>query len=182
MEKSEIIAAIERARMGIRQYLAIMDLFPIVSVSIDRDFQRQFNAFYRIRQRPEEWYAEYYSFMESKKTAPVRFEEVLDHLNDTLGRYEPSFSSKLAATLDPNEPVWDKYVLQNTGQTTPSYSAGNKMQRAKEVFRRVREWYSEQMKSQEGQLIVAIFDNLVEEHDRITDLKKIDFVLWQSRG
>ena len=182
MQKDEIVSAINRAREGIGQYLAIMDMFSTVDVSIDRNFQRQFNAFYRIRQRSERWYAEYYSLMENRKSAPIRFEEVLDHMYSVLGRYEPSFSSKLAATLDPNEPVWDKHVLQNTGQKAPYYSALDKVERAKNVFGKVREWYRKHMQSPEGKTMVTVFNDMVEEHDRITDIKKVDFVLWQTRS
>lgn len=182
MQKDEIVTAIQQAREGIGQYLIIMEMFPAVDVSVDRVFQRQFNAFYRIRQRTERWYSEYYSFMESKKNIPVRFETVLDHIQVVLGRYEPSFSSKLAATLDPNEPVWDKYVLQNTGQKAPYYSAWNKMGRAKAVFERVRDWYTKQMQAAEGKLMIEIFNNMVKEHDRITNIKKMDFILWKTRS
>ena len=113
MQKKDIIRAIEMARSGIRQYLDIMTIFPTVDVSINRVFQRRFNHFYRIKQRSKDWYSEYYSFMERGKENPPRFEKVLDHLHLTLGRYEPSFSSKLAATLNPEEPVWDQYVIRN---------------------------------------------------------------------
>jgi len=181
MEENQIIEAIKRARKGIGQYLAIMELFPIVDVSTDCDFQRQFNAFYRIRQRPREWYEQYYSYMERNKKADILFEQVLDYLFETLRRYEPSFSSKLAATINPNQPVWDSFVLQNTGQRPPSYAANNRIERAKEVFQNIRQWYENQMQSEEGQLIIATFNRLVEEHEQITDLKKIDFVLWQTR-
>ncbi len=64
--------------------------------------------------------------MERGKEVSPRFEETLDHLHAILGRYEPSFSSKLSATLDPNEPVWDHYVIKNTGQKAPAYSSPNK--------------------------------------------------------
>ena len=182
MEAPEIIAAIDRAHKGIRQYLEIMDLFPSVDVSVDCYFQRIFNAFYRVRQRKREWYEEYYSFMERNKSTPVPFEKVLDHLKNTLGRYEPSFSSKLAATLNPYEPVWDRFVLNNTGQTAPSYTASNKIQRAKEIFHNIRKWYAKYLVSEEGKHVIATFNRLVEKHDRITDIKKIDFVLWQTRA
>jgi len=182
MQKDEIVSAIKRAREGIGQYLVIMEKFPIIDVSLDRTFQRQFNAFYRIRQRSERWYSEYYSLMESRKNAPLRFEEILDHINLALGRYEPSFSSKLAATLDPNEPIWDKYIIQNTGQKAPYYSDRNKAERAKVVFGKVREWYREYMQSPEGTMIVSVFNDMVEEHTKITDVKKIDFVFWQTRS
>ncbi len=55
MDESNIVTAINSARKGIAQYLEIMDLLPHVDVSRDRNFQRKYNAFYRVRQRPSEW-------------------------------------------------------------------------------------------------------------------------------
>ncbi len=182
MRKDEIIAAIEKAREGIGQYLDIMAMFPTVDVSTNKSFQRLFNHFYRIRQRSEGWYAEYYSFMERGKRNPPRFEDVLEHLHAALGRYEPSFSSKLAATISPDEPVWDQYVIQNTGQKPPAYYSSRKLERAKAVFQGIRKWYLECLASPEGRLMIETFDELVDQHDHITDLKKIDFVLWQTRS
>lgn len=181
MQKDEIMSAIESAREGIVQYVAIMDMLPVVDVSIDRNFQRQFNFFYRIRQRSERWYSEYYRLMENRKRAPMHFEEVLDYLYSVLGRYEPSFSSKLAATLDPNEPVWDKYVILNTGQKAPYYSSTNKLATAKNVFGNIREWYKTKLESPEGKMMLQLFDDMIQESNNITDIKKIDFILWQTR-
>jgi hypothetical protein len=31
-------------------------------------------------------------------------------------------------------------------------------------------------------MMIDVFDELVPEHDRITDIKKVDFVLWQTRS
>ena len=182
MQKDEIVTAIELARKGIDQYLAIMEMFPSVNVNTDKAFQKQFNAFYRIRQRPEKWYSEYYSFMENSKSSPVRFETVLDRIHGVLGRYEPSFSSKLAATLDPNEPVWDKYVLKNTGQKPPYYTDFNKLEKAKTVFKNIQRWYIKHMQSTEGKVMIEVFNDMVEEHDKITNIKKVDFILWKTRS
>lgn len=182
MQKNEIVTAIESARKGINQYLTIMEMFPSVDVSKDRNFQKHFNAFYRIRQRTDKWYTEYYSFMESGKNRPVRFEEVLDHIHIILERYEPSFSSKLAATLDPNEPVWDKYVIKNTEQKAPYYTASNKFEKAKNIFGNIRQWYIKQMNSDEGKMMIEIFNNMVKDHNKITNVKKVDFILWKTRS
>jgi hypothetical protein len=182
MLKDEIIAAIEKAREGIGQYLDIMRMLPTVNVSTNRAFQRRFNHFYRIRQRSEGWYTEYYSLMERGKRNPPHFEDVLDHLHTTLGRYEPSFSSKLAATLAPDEPVWDQYVIRNIGQKAPAYSSSRKIEKAKAIFKEIRRWYWERLESPEGKLMLEVFNELVGEHDQITDIKKIDFVLWQTRS
>jgi len=182
MQRNEIVTAIEKAREGICQYLEIMAMLPAINVDSDKGFQRLFNHFYRIRQRSENWYKEYYAFMERKKYNHPKFEEVLDHLYETLGRYEPSFSSKLAATLDPNEPVWDQYVIRNVGQRAPAYSSTHKMSKAKEVFQEIRNWYDKKIESAEGKMIIDIFDKLVIDHNQITAIKKIDFVLWQMRS
>jgi len=123
MEKREIAALIEKARKGIAQYLEIMQLFPSVNVAEDRDFQRKFNAFYRIQRRPEIWYETYYSFFQQAKGQNTTFNSVLDHMQRSLNRCEPSFSSKLIATLDPGQPVWDKFVLEFTKIKKPQYTS-----------------------------------------------------------
>ena len=52
MQPEMIVAAIAKARRGIARYLDIMAQLPTVNVVEDKAFQRRFNAFYRIRQRP----------------------------------------------------------------------------------------------------------------------------------
>ena len=51
MDEETVVEAIERARIGVSQYLEIMELFPTVNVAEDREFQRKFDAFYRVRQK-----------------------------------------------------------------------------------------------------------------------------------
>ena len=182
MDESQVVDAVAKARKGIAQYLAIMDSVHRVDVRRSRDFQKQYNAFYRVRQRPSEWYEAYFEYLErSKKTRP-QFGRALDYLWSRLGRYEPSFSSKLVATLDPDLPVWDRFVLKNTGQKAPAYAALDRVQKAKAVYRSIQSWYEGYLCSDEGQSVLSVFDREVEEHHRLTDLKKVDFVLWQTRA
>ena len=181
MDDSQIVAAIEKARKGITQYLAIMDTVNRVDVSRDRDFQKRYTYFFRMRQRPPKWYEVYYAYLERSKTGPPPFDRVLDHLWFTLGKYEPSFSSKLVATLDPHRPIWDTVVLQNTGLKAPAYWDPNRVQKAKQVYRNLEKWYENYLRSVEAQRIVALFNRKIERHQRLTALKKVDFVLWQTR-
>lgn len=182
MEHWQITQAIDKARKGISQYLEIMELLPSVDVAADRDFQRKFNAFYRIRQRSAEWYKTYYAVMQQWKGTHLTFDGVLDRLWQDLHRYEPSFSSKLVATLDPDQPVWDRYVLDNTRTKAPSYASRDRLAQAKAAYRCIQTWYREFLGSHEGSLVVRLFSSAVKEHASITDLKKVDFVLWQIRG
>ena len=78
MEEEKIVGAIDRARKGISQYLEIMNEIFAVNVAENRNFQRKFNAFYRVRQRPQAWYQAYFSYLERCKGRKPLFDEVID--------------------------------------------------------------------------------------------------------
>lgn len=181
MEEKRIVEAIKNARKGISQYLEIMESFPKVNVAENGEFQRKFNAFYRVRQRSCDWYTKYFSYMETHKGGRSSFDEIIDDMNKLTGRYEPSCSSKLFATLDPEQPVWDVWVLRNTKTRVPSYASKRKVEQAKIAYKIIQLWYQQFLESKEGELVVGAFDRIVPDHAKITDLKKVDFVLWQTR-
>ncbi len=181
MNLDEIQTAIAKAQKGVAQYAALMDLFWKVDVSVDASFQRQYNAFYRVQRRQESWYRNYYALMQKLKgTRPV-FPDVLDAIHGTSGRYEPSFASKLVATIDPSKPVWDVHVLGNTCHSAPSYTNKAKVSLAKAAYASIEGWYIAFLQSSEGKLCVSEFDRLVPSHRGFTALKKVDFILWQTR-
>lgn len=69
------------------------------------------------------------------------------------GTLEVSFSSKLVHTLDPEQPIWDRNVTdRHFGYKIPTY--GTKDREKNEAFPKTG----------------------------FTDLKKVDFVLWQDDG
>ena len=181
MNQAEIQTAIAKAQKGIGQYSALMDLFGQVDVSADADFQRQYNAFYRVQRRQYAWYREYYALMQKLKGTKPVFSDVLDTIHGITGRYEPSFASKLVATIDPKKPVWDVHVLGHTNHTAPSYANKAKLSLAKVAYASMESWYAAFLLSPEGKLCVSEFDRLVLSHERFTALKKVDFILWQNR-
>jgi hypothetical protein len=181
MNKNQIEDAIANAQKGIGQYLEIMEMLHTVDVSKNKEFQKKYNAYYRVRQRTEDWYQTYYAFLEQHKNSLISFANTIDYLNATLGRYEPSFSSKLVATINPFKPVWDEHVLNNTGHTAPSYQSPRKLDDAKTAYQSIEQWYIEFLRSDSGRLCVNTFNEKVFRYYQITDLKKVDFILWQIR-
>jgi len=176
MNPNQVEESIKRAKPGITQYLNIMRLFSQTNVARDQNFQTKYKAFYRVRQRPEEWYKTYFNYMENLKGHKVNFSEVLRYFKERLNRYEPSFSSKLVATHDPTRPVWDKYVLKNIGLVAPSYNSPSKFDDAVAIYQRIEGWFCNYERSYEGAMIIRKFDELVPNHVSITNTKKIDFV------
>jgi len=181
MTENQVEEAIKRAKPGVTQYIEIMKLFSQTNVARDQIFQRKYNAFYRIRQRPVEWYKTYYEYMEHLKSHAVTFTVVLRYLKKELKRYEPSFSSKLVATLDPSKPVWDKYVLNNIHLPAPSYNSPSKFDEAEAIYQKIEDWFLSFERSVEGAMIIRKFDELISSHIDISNTKKIDFWLWQTR-
>ena len=106
------IFADSKKKRGVEKYAEIIKSFSLVNVTTDKDFQRKFNGFYRVR-RNSEWQNVFYDIMENGKTEDLTFEGVLQQIYNKTGRVEASFSSKLIHTLNHNMPIWDQFVLQN---------------------------------------------------------------------
>jgi hypothetical protein len=181
MNISDISVAIAAAQKGIAQYRDLMKLAPEIDVSKSKDFQKKYNAFYRVQRRKESWYQHYYALMQQLKSSQPTFHDVLDMLYQMTGRYEPSFASKLVATIDPSKPIWDVHILRNTSHKPPSYSHKAKLSLAKTAYDSIVNWYAEFLLSEDGNLCISEFNRLVPNNHDITDIKKVDFILWQMR-
>ena len=178
LDDQVILAAILRAKNDIAEYLWLMRTFRAVDVTENTEFQERFNVFYRVSQRSKAWHTVYYRLLETSKVTGAEFAGVLDALWEETGRYEPAFASRLVATVDPAKPIWDRFVLMNTGFRAPSYLDAEKMEHAARVYRQICDWYSTQVQSPGGQRILELFDEAVPEYPEICALKKLEFVLW----
>ena len=168
---------LDRVQVGIDKYHRIMKRVHEVDVSTDMEFQRFFNGFYRMRQRSADFYKCYYCFLEANKCNPsLTYEEVITHLYQETGSIHASFSSKLLATVNPNMPIWDKFVLQNLGLRTPYYYEKDRLQKTIQLYQQICTWYQTEEATQKLQLFNELFPNV-----DISDVKKIDFILWATR-
>ena len=171
----------DEMRKGVEKYLKIMELFKNTNnVSMNKDFQREFNGFYRVR-RNEQFRKKYYFLMEKNKGKKLNFKEILHELRK-FGKLEASFTSKLIATIEPDLPIWDKFVLGYFGLKSPSckLSDNERLDQAVITYDKIKEKYNELIKKEEGQLMIKIFDEYYLKNN-ITSIKKMDFFIWQAR-
>jgi hypothetical protein len=180
MEIERIKKAIEDIHDGLMKYNEIMNLINKTDVSINKNFQRLYNGFYKMRQREPEFYEEYFKYLEEHKNKDVEFYEVLNHFYMRFNRIEASFSSKLIATINPNQPIIDQYVLKNLNLKKPTYSDRNRLIKTVQVYADVCKGLNEIRESEEGKEIIRQFDEKYPNFS-ITDIKKIDLVFWQIR-
>ncbi len=122
-----------------------------------------------------------YSYLEKNKNKKTSFEKTLEFFLEKTNHFEASFSSKVVATIDPKFPIWDSEVLRRLNITRPNDADEKiKFKKTIETYNDIINWYSKFLKTKEAKEMIKIFDNKIGIVD-ISDIKKIDFILWQTR-
>ena len=166
--------------MGLDKYADIMKAAEEKNVSIDATFQHAFNAFYRVR-RNADWREKYYKLFEKAKKEHYSFADVIRCLYVETGNVEASFSSKMIATIDPEYPIWDQYVLQNLGLELNGKNPWERIENAILIYDQIKMWYNDYLLTEDAQKNIAEFDRWLPSYDWIPAIKKIDYLLWSRR-
>jgi hypothetical protein len=155
------------------------------NVSSNLGYQCVFNGFYKMQRRSEDWHRYYFALLESKKgDASVTFHSVIEKIFVEKARVEPSFSSKLVATIRPEMPVYDKHVRENLSLKIPGAHKP-----AQERVKGFIVMYSSLEQKMEALVrdpiftdtLKPAFDKKFGTYSNFTDVKKMDFLLWQYR-
>ena len=166
---------------GLAKYCRLRDALHGVDVSLDREFQRLFNGFYRVR-RNAQWQRTFYTLLEDQKTRRASFLEVLRGLHAGTGRVEASFASKLVATVDPDQPVIDAIVLRNLGlRLKTTGTADGRLAGAATVHETIAASYAAFLDGSAGRELQERFRSTYPAL-HVTPVKMLDLVLWQSRS
>lgn len=181
-EKVEEILKKTILRQGIDKYEFIMNRVKLVDVSSDLEFQKTYRDFYQLRRfYSDEFATKYFTLMEQMKNmSTITFEMAFERVKHIQCTYEISFSSKLAHTLNPSLPVWDSVVTKNHFGINAPVVKKDKEQKIIERYQLYSERYCEYLRSDEGQMLIQKFDEAFPDRE-ISDVKKIDFILWQDR-
>lgn len=149
-------------------------------VSSAKYYQKRFNAFYRVR-RDEKWRTIFYNYFESiKNDKCIKFEDILLYLYDKTGNIEASFSSKMLATINPNMPIWDQYVLSNLDLEVKGNNKKEKLKNTIDIYYQIVKIEKDKLKDNEIQKAVTEFKEYFSEYN-LSDIKILDYILWNSR-
>lgn len=146
-------------------------------------FRKLYNGFYRLRQKPVDWYDAYYDIFQRCKENPMTFREVLTEMYETTGEIHASFCSKLIATLNPNKPIWDQYVLQwlgiNLNDPKDKY---DRIDYYVGIYEQIENEYLAHLNDRNIRDAFAEFNRLAPHGVNLTEVKKLDFMLWSNRS
>ena len=172
---TEILQAQLARSLGLDRYAEIMQGDPS-----SPEFQRAFNGYYRIR-RNEVWRQHYYDLFVRAKAEGYSFEQIITDLYHATGKVEASFSSKMLATIDPDKPIWDQYVLQNLGMELTGKTQAEKLAYAVTLYAAIENWYADYLLTEEARENIRLFDQILPDYRWVSDVKKIDCLLWSKR-
>ena len=180
LTEEQVQIALGRLEPGLKKYLWLQSQVRFCNVKSNAEFQRVFSAFYRVR-RDSIWKTQYFDLMESAKANGIEFPEALRELSQRCGTVEASFASKLVATLDPSKPVIDKFVLEYFELQLPRWGSHDRELKTVGLYRELCDKYGALMQSPTGNLIREQFDGRYPNLG-VSELKKVDLVLWQIRA
>lgn len=183
IDAEQIIEECLAIKMDLNNYCCIINNVNSVNVSKDTYFQQVFNQFSGInRFKTDSWKKSYYDTFEYMKSKIVSFEDILKELYKKTGNVEASFSSKMLATINPNKPIWDKYVLENLGYELKGSKKSERIENAINLYSEIEKWYSDFLRSNNGKECIEIFNCTLPSYTSINDVKKIDCFLWRLRN
>lgn len=172
---------VEKIQTGIIKYQYLRQRLFETDVATDREFQRAFNGFFRMGRRTETYYADYYGYLQKHKETGIGFAEALTFLYEKHNRLEMSFVSKMVAIVDPSKPIWDRMVtLGHFGIKAPYANVKDRLEKGIERYSQYCQEYAAYMQTDAAKQKITFFNQQFPNTD-ITDVKKVDFVLWQER-
>lgn len=169
-------------KAGLKSYSSIMERIQKTDVSTDMEFQGIFRDFYQMRRfYSDEFAKHYFKLMEEMKFCKeMRFSMAMERIKHIRNTYEMSFASKMTHTIDPLHPIWDRIVTKkHFGISAPTVKKERESACCKRYDAYEDKFY-DYMASDEGMMIIRLFDEQYPASG-ITDVKKVDFVLWQDR-
>lgn len=172
---------------NLKTYTYMIEEIQNSTFTASEKFKKAYNGFYKVRQKNQFWYDSYYALMEQQKTKNASFEDLLWEMFQINHSIEVSFVSKLMATINPDLPIWDQYVIRNLGyekrwQRSASASTEQRINIAVEIYDAIKQWYENYIYSEEGKACIQAFDRALPKYaDKLTPVKKIDYLLWSKR-
>ncbi|MDE0027591.1 MAG: hypothetical protein OXP69_24520 [Spirochaetaceae bacterium] len=153
-----------------------------IDVSECGPYRLLFENYYKINGagKDEDWRQTFFDLLQ-RRDDKMSFADVLQHLYDKKKSVEPVFSSKLLATIRPELSPYDQHVGDTLGIHMPTYQKNRlrQIRNCSRVYCVFQEMTSQIVQAKAFSCIRTLFDKTFGEHTHFTDVKKLDFFLWQ---
>lgn len=149
-------------------------------ISKDILFQKRFTYFYRLR-RSHNWLDKYYqTFEQTRYRKDITFEEIISTIAEfSENRIEISFASKMLSTINPDLPIWDKYIRDNLDlPQIPPTNTPDRFEQAVRAYDALVEKMNYLLSTEKVQKELSEFDRLFPAYSDFAPMKKLDYLIW----
>lgn len=87
----------------------------------------------------------------------------------------------MLATIDSTKPIWDQYVLKNLNLELKGKTQKEKLENAIRLYSEIEKWYNDFLQTQKAVECIKVFDKIFPDYVHVSDIKKIDTILWSIR-
>lgn len=189
---SDQITFLTKERAPVERYLRLQLAARTPEKFLERDLQRQFNAFYRVRLATEKHDRFFRTLVEATEYNDIHvslpidaYLRIVSSLKPVTGRTEASFASKIVATVNGHAPVVDSILLRHFGlKRTPPKNTDVNIHLA-QIYSALKTNIDKVIASDfGGQWIQEIDKHFSHLHgwELVTPTKKIDLYFWASRS
>ena len=168
--------------LSLNKYVKIMKMIndKELDISSSEEFQKVFNAFYRVR-RDEEWRKKFYTYFENvKDNKEIKYEDILRKLYQLTGNIEASFSSKLLATINPNMPIWDRFVIKHFNIEVEGNTSKERIDDTIKKYYEILEKENKELEKEEIKEAIREFKEEFKEYN-LSNIKILDYIIWSVR-
>lgn len=177
-----IFKALEIRRHDLARYAKTIADLHMTNVSMNAEYQRNFNGLYGVR-RNAQWRGAYYNILEDRKNdSELSILAVITAILASTGRVEASFASKLIATINPNRAVYDSIIRQNLGLPNRAIGSPDRIVGLQRDYDEIQGYLDQQVRTPQFSSLRERFDETFPEYQHFTDVKVLDFMIWQIRA
>ena len=175
----------EKIEKGLDKYYEIMEMLKQTDIAVNLEFQKKYRYFYKVYRRTNQFCSDYFKYFEEiKNNINIDFETILRTISSFRknNELEMSFSSKILHSINPDLPIWDSIVTkEHFGILAPKKCGkSDRIIEASKIYYYYKDEIYKYMNSYEGNEIITCFNDYFPNNE-ISNVKKIDFVLWQDR-
>lgn len=181
LTEKEIVRAIGSLADDLCKYTCLQSVVSSPgSVASNARFRQKFNGFYRVAFRGKKWHKSYYDLFDKRRTSKSCFGDVLHELHCRTKRVEASFASKMVASIDPKQPVIDRWILHHVGMKLLRLGTPDaKQATARKIHADLAACYRGYLRTADGRALVAEFKKQYPSKE-ISKVKMLDFVIWKT--
>lgn len=181
LTRAKIDLVMPKLANGIHRYRDLQRSIRASGFRANEVFRKKYCYFYRITpHRNKGWQQHYFALLVRATKAKCNFRQILLEVKKRTGRIESSFASKLVASVHTNRPVIDKYVLLNAQLRLPYPSDRDRLQKTFVAYDLLDKAMHAFLASPDGLYLIREFTTMYGKH-LVSEMKMLDFVLWQSR-